>query len=96
LGKQLLRSSTSVAANYRSVCRSRSKAEFIARLGIVVEEIDETVFWLELLVESGILSASRLKDLQSESNELLAIFVKSQLTVKGIHPSSTIRKSCNS
>jgi four helix bundle protein len=93
LGKQLLRSSTSVAANYRAVCRSRSKAEFTARLGIVVEEIDETVFWLELLVESGILSASRLKDLQSESNELLAIFVKSQLTVKGINPNSTIRKS---
>jgi four helix bundle protein len=95
LGKQLLRSSTSVAANYRAVCRSRSKAEFTARLGIVVEEIDETVFWLELLVESGILSASRLKDLQREANELLAIFVSSQLTVKGIGPNSTIRKSLN-
>ncbi len=95
LGKQLLRSSTSVAANYRAVCRSRSKAEFMARLGIVVEEIDETVFWLELLVESGILSGTRLESLQREANELLAIFVSSQLTVKGIGRNSTIRKSLN-
>jgi four helix bundle protein len=53
LGKQLLRCGTSVAANYRSVCRSRSKAEFVARIGIVVEEADEAVLWLELLTESG-------------------------------------------
>jgi four helix bundle protein len=84
LGKQLLRSGTSVAANYRAVCRSRSKAEFIARLGIVVEEIDETVLWLELLIESEILSATRLSDLLIEANELLAIFSTSQLTAKGI------------
>jgi four helix bundle protein len=95
LGKQLLRSGTSVAANYRAVCRARSKAEFTAKLGIVVEEIDETVFWLELLVESGILQASRLESLQHEANELLAIFISSQLTVKGITQNSTIRKSCN-
>ena len=80
LGKQLLRSGTSIAANYRAVCRSRSKAEFVARLGIVVEEIDETVFWLELLVEAGIISPARLGDLRREANELLAIFVSSQLT----------------
>ena len=85
LGKQLLRSGTSVAANYRAVCRSRSKPEFIARLGIVVEEIDETVLWLELLTESEILSAARLRDLTKEANELLAIFTTSQLTAKGIH-----------
>jgi four helix bundle protein len=84
LGKQLPRSGTSVAANYRAVCRSRSKAEFIARLGIVVEEIDETVLWLELLIESEILSATRLSDLLKEANELLAIFSTSQLTAKGI------------
>lgn len=54
IGKQALRSGTSVAANYRAVCRARSKAEFIARLGVVVEEADETFFWLELLVETGI------------------------------------------
>ena len=96
LGKQLLRSGTSVAANYRAVCRSRSKAEFVARLGIVVEEIDETVFWLELLVESGIISPARLGDLRREANELLAIFVSSQLTSKGISSNSTICKSVNS
>jgi four helix bundle protein len=84
LGKQLLRSGTSVAANYRAVCRSRSKPEFIARLGIVVEEIDETVLWLELLTESEILSVARLRDLTKEANELLAIFTTSQLTAKGI------------
>jgi four helix bundle protein len=88
LGKQLLRSGTSVAANYRAVCRSRSKAEFIARLGIVVEEIDETVLWLELLTESEIISCARLRDLMQEANELLAIFTTSQLTAKGISPKS--------
>src|SRR5258708_31529028 len=91
LGKQMLRSGTSVAANYRAVCRSRSKAEFLARLGIVVEEIDETVLWLELLSDSGILSRERLKELQREANELMAIFVASQLTAKGITPNSSIR-----
>lgn len=96
LGKQLLRSGTSIAANYRAVCRSRSKAEFVARLGIVVEEIDETVFWLELLVEAGIISPARLGDLRREANELLAIFVSSQLTSKGISSNSKIRKSVNS
>jgi len=88
LGKQLLRSGTSVAANYRAVCRSRSKAEFLARLGIVVEEIDESVFWLELLIESAIVTPHRLGDLQREANELLAIFVSSQLTAKGIQAKS--------
>jgi four helix bundle protein len=92
LGKQLLRAGTSVAANYRAVCRSRSKAEFVAKLGVVVEEADETVFWLELLVESGIISSARLGNLQREANELLAIFVSSQLTSKGIVSNSTIRK----
>lgn len=96
LGKQLLRSATSVAANYRAVCRSRSKAEFVARLGVVVEEIDETVFWMELLSESNIIRPQRLGDLQREANELLAIFATSQLTAKGIRSSSPpILKSDN-
>jgi four helix bundle protein len=95
LGKQMLRSGTSVAANYRGVCRSRSKAEFLARLGVVVEEIDETVLWLELIADSEIVSQERLKELQREANELLAIFVVSQLTAKGITPNSSIRKSVN-
>src|SRR5256714_7821204 len=82
LGKQLLRCGTSVAANYRAVCRARSKAEFIARLGIVVEEADETVFWLELLTETGIVRPQRANDLLKEANELVAIFGASLRTSK--------------
>lgn len=74
LGKQLLRSGTSVAANYRAVCRARSKAEFIAKMGIVVEEADETVFWLEMLGETGIVRPQRTQDLLKEANELVKIF----------------------
>lgn len=73
---------TSVAANYRAVCRARSKAEFIAKMGIVVEEIDETVFWLEMLIDTEIIKESLLKDLLKEANELLAIFAASQRTSK--------------
>jgi four helix bundle protein len=80
IGKQVLRSGTSVAANYRAVCRARSKAEFVARIGVVVEEADETVFWLELLVETGIVSQARMDGLLTEANELLAIFAASQRT----------------
>lgn len=82
LGKQLLRSGTSVAANYRAVCRARSKAEFVSKLGIVVEEADETVFWLDVLTETGVLSSPRVADLQKEANELLAIFSASLRTSK--------------
>lgn len=82
LGRQVLRSGTSLAANYRAVCRSRSKAEFIAKIGIVVEETDETVFWLELLVEAGIVAEKQLEGLCAEANELLAIFAASQRTAK--------------
>src|SRR2546430_3035937 len=64
LGKQILRSGTSVAANYRAVCRARSKAEFISKMGIVVEEADETVLWLEVLSETGVVRAERVGDLQ--------------------------------
>lgn len=83
IGRQLLRSGTSVAANYRAVCRARSKAEFISKIGVVVEEADEVVFWLELLVDTRILSADLVKDLLTEANELLAIFAASQRTAKG-------------
>jgi four helix bundle protein len=82
IGKQVLRSGTSVAANYRAVCRSRSKAEFIAKVGVVVEEADETVFWLELLGGAGIVEQKRLEELLLEANELLAIFAASQRTAK--------------
>ena len=82
LGKQLLRSGTSVAANYRAAGRARSKAEFISKIGIVLEEADETVFWLECLIEAGIVREQLLADLLREGNELLAIFAASQRTAK--------------
>ena len=74
LGKQLPRAGTSVTANYRAVCRVRSKAEFIAKMGIVVEEPDESVFWLELLGDTGVVRPERSRDLLKEANELVAIF----------------------
>lgn len=82
IGRQLIRSGTSVAANYRAVCRALSKAEFIAKIGVVVEEADETVFWLGLLSETGIVPKNRLDDLLLEANELLAIFAASQRTAR--------------
>ena len=83
IASQLVRSGTSIGANYRAVRRARSMAEFIAKLGIVVEEADETVYWLDLLAESGLVKRERLKHLQQEAGELLAIFSASQLTAKG-------------
>src|SRR4051812_38314289 len=74
LGGQLLRSGTSVAANYRAACRSRSRAEFISKLGNVLEEADESALWMELIVEDKILPASRVEPLLAEANELTAIF----------------------
>jgi len=82
LGKQLLRSGTSVAANYRALCRARSKAEFIAKMGTVIEEADETVLWLELQVEGGIILQPRMQNLLAEANELVAIFVASRKTAR--------------
>ena len=82
LGKQLLRCSTSVAANYRAVCRARSKAEFVAKIGIVVEEADEAVLWLELMMESGIVPLTKAEGLLKEANELTAIFAASQHTAR--------------
>jgi four helix bundle protein len=85
IGRQLLRSGTSVAANYRAVCRARSKAEFIAKVGVVVEEADETVFWLELLLETGLVPRNEIQPLLTEAGELLAIFAASQHTAKQNH-----------
>jgi four helix bundle protein len=81
IGSQLLRSGTSVGANYRAVCRTRSKAEFAAKMGLVIEEADETVFWLELLLNLEIFRENQLKDLLSEANQLVAIFVSSRRTI---------------
>jgi len=82
LGKQLLRPGTSVGANYRAAGRARSRAEFISKIGIVVEEADETVFWLECLTESGIVKRELLEELLIEANELLAVFAASQRTAR--------------
>lgn len=83
LGKQRLRCGTSVAANYRAVCRARSKAEFIAKVGVVVEEADEAVLWLELLTESGTVRENESAELLKEARELTAIFTASQRTARG-------------
>ena len=83
LGTQLLRCSTSVGANYRAACRGRSHAEFTAKLGIVLEEADEALFWLELLQEGRIFPGEKLRDLQQEANELVSIFVSSVRAAKG-------------
>lgn len=82
IGKQLLRSGTSIGANYRSACRARSRAEFAAKLGVVLEEADESLFWLELLSSSGIVPETRLAPLMHECNELVAIFVSARLGAK--------------
>ncbi len=82
IGRQLLRSATSVAANYRAVGRSRSRAEFISKMGTVVEEADESAFWLELLVECEIIAKEKIEGTLREANELLAIFAASQRTAK--------------
>ena len=82
IGHQLLRSGTSVAANYRAVCRARSRPEFLAKLAIVIEEADESAFWLELLVDAGLVTKTKMKDLASEANQLVAIFNASRTTAK--------------
>ena len=83
MGKQLLRAATSVGANYRAAGRARSKAEFVSKIGIVVEEADESVLWLECLIETGIVKEDLPGNLLAEANELVAIFAASQRTARG-------------
>ena len=80
IGNQLLRSGTAVGANYRAACRARSRPDFVSKTGVVLEEADETVYWLELLIESGTVDRQRLQDLLGEAGELVAIFAASRLT----------------
>jgi four helix bundle protein len=82
VGRQLLRSGTSVGANYRAACRARSSADFVSKMGIVEEETDESIYWMELLVESGGMPADRVDALLREANELLAITVSSIKTAR--------------
>ena len=82
IAHQIVRSGTSVAANYRAALRGRSKAEFIAKIGTVLEEADETLFWLEMIEAAGLLSAERLADLRTEADALVRIFNKTRSTAK--------------
>jgi four helix bundle protein len=82
LGQQLLRSGTSVGANYRAVCRAKSTADFVNKLRIVEEECDESLFWMELLVDNNLVNGTRLRDLMKEGDEILAIVVSSAKTAR--------------
>jgi len=82
IGRQLLRSGTSVGANYRSACRARSLAEFAAKMAVVVEEADESHYWLELLSEGNLVEAKRLESLMKETDEIIAITVASVKTAR--------------
>lgn len=82
MGTQLLRSGTSVAANYRAACRARSRAEFVSKLLIVLEEADESILWIELLVESGTLKKDKVEHLLDESRQLTAIFTAATSTMR--------------
>ncbi|MDQ2809511.1 MAG: four helix bundle protein [Chloroflexota bacterium] len=82
LGKQLLRCATSVGANYRAACRAKSNADFIAKMGIVEEEADESLYWIDLLIAGGLVEEVRLADLMKEGNEIVAITVASIRTAR--------------
>jgi four helix bundle protein len=84
IGKQIIRSGTSVASNYRAVCRAKSDKDFVSKMGTVIEEADETLFWLEMIEESEIIIeyASLISKLKTEANELTSIFVASNKTIK--------------
>src|SRR4030095_1972657 len=83
IANQIIRSATSVAANYRAACRARSRAEFIAKLGVVEEEADETAFWLELIIDSALLTEARIHPLLTEAGELVAIMAASRKSAVG-------------
>ena len=83
VGGQLLRAGTSVGANYHAACRGRSQAEFIAKLGIVEEETDESIYWMEVLIEAGLMSKAKLNALMKEADEILSIVVASINTARG-------------
>ena len=78
VASQIIRNGTSVAANYRAACRARSRAEFIAKIGVVEEEADETLFWLELIIDAGLLKAKRIRPLMVEADEIVAIMATSR------------------
>jgi four helix bundle protein len=86
IGRQLLRAATSVGANYRAACHARSTADFISKIGIVEEEADESTYWLELILEAGLLKPEQSQPLMKEARELTAIFTATGKTAKQNHP----------
>jgi four helix bundle protein len=91
IGNQIVRSGTSVAANYRAACRARSDADFISKITVVEEECDETLFWLELIEEANLLRNENAKGLQKEADELTAIFTATGKSARLRNPKSQIR-----
>jgi len=83
VGRQLVRSALSVGANYRSACRGRSRAEFLSKLGVVLEEADESAHWLEIIIEDGMLPEKKVTALLREANELTAIFFTATASTRG-------------
>src|SRR5437667_11878093 len=96
LASQIVRAGTSVAANYRAACRGKSTADFIAKMGIVEEEADETLFWLELLEESQLVTAGKLTAIKQEANELIAITVASIKTARRNRQANSAFRTPNS
>ena len=86
IGNQIIRSGTSVAANYRAACRARSNADFISKITVVEEECDETLFWLELITEANLLKKEKLHNITKEADELTAIFTASGKTARQNNP----------
>ena len=82
LGRQLIRCGTSVGANYRAACRARSPKDFVAKMGIAEEECDEAIYWMELIVEAGLMDENRVTDLKKEANEILAMVISSIKTAR--------------
>jgi four helix bundle protein len=80
IGNQLVRSGTSVGANYRAACRARSRAEFISRLGVVEEEADESAYWMEMIIEAELVKPTLVKSLLAEANEIVAIITASRIS----------------
>lgn len=96
LGKQLLRCGTSVGANYRAACRAKSRADFIAKMKIVEEECDESLYWMDLLIESEQVKAALLRDLMKEAEEILALVVASVKTARSSSQSSIVNRQASS
>jgi four helix bundle protein len=91
IGGQLVRAGTAVGSNYRATCRSRSKAEFVARIGVVEEEADESAYWMELIIEDGLLKPQQVEPLLAEANELAKIMASSRISA-----SATLARRSNS